>query len=552
MDFSKYPLQEILFAERPSRLSLQQLIQAPTAAREITVNVWRNHSIEPIISLARAYQDYGCYAVDYRLGDYDDSLSFSGHDRADIELLWIDSSRYVKSSTPDTWRKWLVSRIHGLRNISVSPILVATWTFRVEDTVQLKSELESIPGVFFADLQAVSNDTGTALTDSRTAALAGTPLSNTIQPQVARKLACHWIPAAIFPRIKAVAIDLDNTLHAGILGEDGIGGVQLTPGHHSLQKFMKSLQSKGIFIALVSRNELADVEKLFSQREDFPLRWADFTTVQVSWGDKAEALANIANSLRISADAILFVDDNPGELAGVVRRLPEIHTVYASSDATLTQRAIEYYPGLWRWRIEYDDAKRVQDLKANAEREAILSHVGNGSDYFRSLQTKLIFQYDSLEQIGRLAELCGKTNQFNLTLQRFNQAELAARMASPDASVVSVQMQDRLSDSGVIAVIVAERKGHLLVIEELCVSCRAMGRQLEDTLIFEAVRGMPVFEGCADVCISPKLGPRNQPALKWLSQCAVVNKTGEGEVHTISAEKLNSFVPPDGILLIKN
>ncbi|MBK9162180.1 MAG: HAD-IIIC family phosphatase [Nitrosomonadales bacterium] len=518
--------------------------------RMIAINVWRNHAFEPVVALARAYQAYGRYSVDYRIGEYDDTLMFGSHQPADMELLWIDSSRYLENISFEDWLAWLSLRVRSLRNISNSPVIVATWLGHASQSEQLRAMLEQVPAVFFADMQEVCNEAGVNLLDLRTAAMAGTPISNPAQPLLARKLACHWVPAATFPPIKVVALDLDNTLHAGILGEDGIPGVQLTPAHQTLQLFIKSLQQRGIFIALVSRNEREDVEALFSERDDYPLRWNDFSAVEVSWGDKATALANIAKALRIAPDAILFVDDNPGELASVVAQLPGIHTVYATPDAMQTQRVVEHYPGLWRWKVEADDARRVKDMKANAERDELLKEAMDPTDYFRSLQTELVFRYDPIDQLGRLADLCNKTNQFNLAMRRFNQAELADRMARHDACVVSVRMSDRLSDSGVIAVIVAERQDGRLMIEELCISCRAMGRQLEDTLILEALRGMPVLSGCTDIVFCARVGPRNQPAFAWLSRMLDNDKIIEDGFYPVPVVRLSNFASPEGISLI--
>lgn len=551
MDISSYQAQEALFAVRPSRLALQQLDQEAGNLRAITVNVWRNHAIEPVVALARAYQAYGRYSVDYRLSDYDDTLMFGSHKPADIELLWIDSSRYLKNFSFGDWLEWLMLRIRSLRNLGNSPIIVATWLKDAAQSSQMQEALDAIPAAFFADIQEVCKEADIALLDSRTATMAGTPVSSLAQPLIARKLACHWMPAVVFPPIKVVALDLDNTLHAGILGEDGSRGVHLTPGHRNLQQYVRSLQQRGVFIALVSRNEREDVEALFTVRDDYPLRWEDFSAAEISWGDKAAALAGIAKALRISPDAILFVDDNPGELASVLVKLPGIHTVYATPDAMQTQRAIEHHPGLWRWKVEADDAKRVQDLKANEERDALLRVVIDPSDYFRSLQTKLIIRYDPVDQLGRLADLCNKTNQFNLAMRRLNQADLAERMAHPDACVASVQMGDRLSDSGVIAVIVAERKNGRLIVEELCISCRAMGRQLEDALILEALRGMPVLNDCADLVFRVRTGPRNRPAFEWLARMADNGKAVEDGAYLVPIERLRNFIPPDGISLIK-
>ena len=550
-DFSRYQAQEKLFSARPSRLALSQLSQIGSDSSMLTVNVWRNHAIEPVLAMAQAYQAYGRYSVDYRLSTYDDSLMFGDHRPASADLLWIDSSRYLQSVLFEDWLDWLVERIGALRSISNSPIILATWLGDADQATRVLAALDAIPAAYFADLDAVCGESGVALVDSRTAAIAGTPISNPAQPLLARKLACHWLPAAVFPPIKVVALDLDNTLHAGVLGEDGIGGVMLTPAHESLQKFIKSLRQRGVFIALVSRNERADVEALFAAREDYPLRWADFSATEVSWGNKATALVNIAETLRISTDAILFVDDNPGELAGVATQLSGMRLAYASPDAMQTQRTIEYYPGLWRWKVEEDDAKRIQDMVANVEREALLKRLEAPSSYFSNLQTKLIYRYDPLDQLGRLSDLCNKTNQFNLAVRRFSQAELAERMVHPDACVASVQMRDRLSDSGVIAVIVAERRDDQLVIEELCVSCRAMGRQLEDSLVLESLRGMSVLEGCTGVAFRVRKGSRNQPAVDWLGRLANGGTSLHEGMVSVPVERVRNFVLPDGISLIK-
>jgi FkbH-like protein len=229
--------------------------------------------------------------------------------------------------------------------------------------------------------------------------------------------------------------------------------------------------------------------------------------------------------------------------------LPEVHNVCAAADASLTKRAIEFYPGLWRWRVDADDAKRVLDLQANAEREALLQQAADPAEYFRSLQVSLRYRRDPLEQLGRLADLCNKTNQFNLAIRRTTEAEVADRMQRPDACVVSVQMKDRLADSGVVAVVIAERQGETLFIDELCVSCRAMGRQLEDTMILLAIRGMPQFEGCSEIAFRVQHGPRNEPALAWLAKLLGSKDIPAAGTHKVAAGILREFTPMASITI---
>lgn len=551
MHVSGYETQGVLFAARPTRLALQQLELAIHGSSVLSINVWRNHAIEPVLPSMLPYLAVAGYATDVRLSDYDDALMFAGHRPADIDILWLDSSRYLDRVSFEEWSQWLISRIKALRSMTSAPIILATWFEDIRQVEQMKAAIDAVPATYLGDLQMVSSEEGVLLVDPRTAAMAGTPLSNAAQVVVARKLACHWISAAIRPPIKVVALDLDNTLHDGVLGEDGIDGVQLTPAHRALQEFLKSLGQRGVFLALVSRNEPADVVSLFERRKDFPLRWEDFSATEISWGHKADGLRRIATSLRVAADSVLFVDDNLGELADVTSQLPQVYTVYAGSGPSQTERAIEYCPGLWRWKIESEDAMRAGDMKANVQREEILAEAASPSESFRALQVTLFLRCDPQDQLSRLADLCRKTNQFNLAMRRLNQVELAERLERPDACVASVQMQDRLSDSGVIAVIAAMRDGSRLVIEELCISCRAMGRYLEDTMILTSICGMPLFSNCTDVVFCVQHGPRNQPALDWLT--SLLSKAGRPEPgqHVVSADLLRTFIPPDGVTLVR-
>jgi len=546
-----FEAQSTLFCLRPSRLALLGLDLPPAVGDAVQVNVWRNHGFEPLVPLAGPYFSFRNWPVEFRLGGYDDSLSFSDRQQADADLLWLDSSRFLTRLDWVEWLAWLEGRLRALRSQSTAPIIIATWLDQAEQRAALQALADSLPAVYFADLGSVCAEAGIPLLDSRSASMAGTPVSSGAQVLIARELACHWLPGALLPPVKAVALDLDHTLHAGVLGEEGIQGVQLTAGHEELQRYIKTLQQRGIFIALVSRNERPDVEALFAQRQDYPLRWDDFSATEVSWGDKAVAVERIAKALRIATDAVLFVDDNPGELARVAQQLPRVHAVYAHPDASLTRRVIHYYPGLWRWKVESDDAKRVQDLKANAEREALAEHISDPAEYFRSLKVTLTYRQDPRGQLTRLADLCNKTNQFNLAMRRFNQAEVAERLERSDACVASVQLSDRLSDSGVIAVIVAERQGETLVVEELCVSCRAMGRQLEDSIILLAMRQMPIFAGCKDVAFRVQHGPRNQPALDWLARLLGVADAPAAGLHALAAGQLQAFEPAAGVTLIQ-
>lgn len=546
MTLSRYSSQSVLFAHIPSRRQLLDVQMPDDADKIISVNVWRNHAFETVMALMEPYCLYGNWKAKFNLGPYDDSLMFHDPGLADVELVWLDSSRFIDRADFSEWSLWLEGRLKYLRTISKAPVVLTTWTADDRQNIQLQKLVEKIPATFFADMRVSCTEASVELMDLRSASFSGTPVGSLAQVILARELACHWLPAAVFPPVKAIALDLDNTLHQGIVGEDGVNGVILTSAHAKFQSYVKLLQKKGVFIVLVSRNEYADVEELFTARQDYPLKWDDFSAIEVSWGGKAEAIERIARSLRISVDSVIFVDDNPGELAQVATRLPTVHTVYAHEDAELTREAVNFYPGLWRWKTESDDMKRIQDLKANDERESIAKSFVDPVEYFSGLAVTVRCFWDATEQLSRLANLCNKTNQFNLALRRFNHAELADRVARKDACVASVQLTDCLSDSGVIAVVVAERVGKQVKVEEVCVSCRALGRGLEDTIVLLALKGMPIFEGCEEVVFRVENGPRNKPALNWLTGLSG-GKGLPGKTYSLPAQTLVNFIPPKGV-----
>jgi FkbH-like protein len=546
LNLNRYSDQPVLFASRPTRLAIQSLEAPSGACCQFTINVWRNHAFEPLEPLVRPYAHFGRWAPDFRLSGYDDSFLFAGHRPAKAELVWLDPSRLPEELS---WTDWVAVRLTALRVLSNAPIVLATWPRGANDAVILRNIVDTLPATYLADLNAEAEVAGVPLLDPRSSRVAGTPLSSACHLAIARKLACHWLAAAVLPPIKAVALDLDNTLHQGVLGEDGLEGVAVTPAHAALQRHAAALSQRGTYIALVSRNRREDVRELFEKRRDYPLRWSDFSATEISWDEKADAVARVASALRIGQDAVLFVDDNIGELASLALKAPTVHTLHAHDDPAVTLRALEYYPGLWRWKTEAEDAKRVHDLRANAERETLAQTILDPGEYFHSLQVTLRFRHDPLDQLGRLADLCRKTNQFNLALRRLTEAEVADRLASPNACIASVQLRDRLSDSGIIAIIVAERKGTDLLIEELCISCRAMGRHLENTIVLAAVRAMPVFDGATTVSFRVRHGPRNQPALEWLAAILGAHGAPAEGLHALDARMVRDFSPAAGVEL---
>lgn len=523
-----------LTAETLSRADLLALPPRADAA-PCTIFVHRNHSFELVGSVLNAFLNEAGLNAACRIGDYDDSLSFAEtanravpHD-VDVHLIWLDAARYPT----DVFASWLCGRVQALQQISRAPILVACCAAAI-------TQGALPPGVLTLCLDQELGMPPAEVYSERLAALTGTRLSNQALLQCARLLGLRCIPALLRPALKALVLDLDNTLHEGVLGEDGAQGVR---PRIQLQKHIKHLKEQGFLLALASKNEEADVRELFRERSDFVLSWDDFTVREIGWGGKAESIARIAARLNIGTDAMLFIDDNPGELLQASHALPGLHTLAAGSEeATLTE--LRWYPGLFKTRVTTEDTLRGKDIEANAQREAMQTTL-DAREYLRQLNLHLDFFINPAKQLQRITELLNKTNQFILSFMRPGESAVRSYLDEADKCVITAGMRDCLSDSGIIAIAMLARKEHALFLEELVISCRALGRGVESDMTVKMLRlGAEVLGTAPAVSIEYKSGPRNGPGLAWLkglSGSRILNDSGVVNVATLPDPDLESI-----------
>ncbi len=529
---SRVEWQPVVLGETPRRLDLLRL--TPTwPTRELRVRVHRNTAVEHVTSLLPPFLAYAGLSATFEYSDYDDSLSAvgGGDATADVEVVWLDLERYGDAD-PGALAAWLQDRLLAIRARTLAPLVVTDRPGPSPAAAAVNHELERIrqevPGVVVADLSAVADRLGDAFADPRARDLTGTPLSGQAAVLAAQRLGLRWLPAVAGPPVKALAVDLDMTLYEGVLGEDGPAGVVLTPGHEALQRALRGLREDGVLLALVSRNEPADVEALFAARTDFPLRLDDFTARAVGWGAKSDGVAAVAASLRIAPDAVVLLDDNAGELAEVGSRVAVGGLVHAA-DPRATATALSLFPGLHGRARTEEDALRAADLAAAAQRAAPVG--GDPDAYLRSLGARLVLTVDAPRLLPRMAELAARTNQFNATLRRTGEAELSRWLADDDVHVVTAALTDRLSDSGVVALVAGRRaQDGRVVVEELCISCRALGRGVEDVLLAAAVGRLMEEHDATAVSVDHRPGPRNEPARAWLAAHSRTGADTPGEV----------------------
>lgn len=512
--------QPVIFGERLRRADLLAL-QPSWLLRPFRLHVLRNHSFEFVASVLRPFLAYAGWEAQISYSDYDDSLSEPPEPNADVVLVWVDFERYRLDVTQ--LAAWIDGRLTLLRQATDVPILIsdggADGDVAARLNAALRASAERLPDVYVAEQSAIARSLGDRYFDRRSALVSAMSLSDAACLETARQLGMRLLPGLLEAGIKAIALDFDETLYEGVLGDDGPRGIVITAAHAALHRRLLELRERGVFLAAVTHNEPADVDRLFAERKDFALRREHFSSLVAGWAPKPDGLARVAADLRIAPEAILFIDDNPGELASAANELPGIRTLHAG-DPSLTFRAVEMFPGLKRSASTASDRLRVRDLAAAAERDEAQRRSTDAASYLRSLDVELGFAVDSRADHRRLQELSNKTNQFNTALLRLTAVEVFRYLDEPGRHAVAISLRDRLSDSGVIGAVFTRLDGRRLVVDEVDISCRALGRRLERLMILEAVRRAIGSGDVNEVAFAFRPGPRNTPAREWLVEIA--------------------------------
>jgi FkbH-like protein len=291
---------------------------------------------------------------------------------------------------------------------------------------------------------------------------------------------------------KCLVLDLDNTLWGGVIGDDGLDGIVLGQGNAAgeafiaFQSYVKRLSERGVILAVCSKNDPAIAEHAFRQHPEMVLKRDDIAAFVANWQDKPSNLREIARALNIGLDSLVFFDDNPAEREIVRQNLPEVAVPEAPAEVTGFSRCVA--EGGWFEAVSFttDDQQRGQQYLANQQRDAASSSATNMADFLASLEMRMLAAPFNRIDLPRIAQLTGKTNQFNVTTRRYSQEQLAAFGADPKAVALSFRLIDRFGDNGLICVLIAlpdPADSATLRIDTWLMSCRVLGRQVEQEVI---------------------------------------------------------------------
>ncbi len=301
---------------------------------------------------------------------------------------------------------------------------------------------------------------------------------------VARTLA-----AALGRTRKCLVLDLDNTLWGGVIGDDGLEGVTLGQGSAdgeafvAIQRMALELRSRGIILAVCSKNEEDQARLPFREHPDMLLREEHIAVFQANWTDKAANLRVIAEALNIGLDALVFLDDNPAERLQVRQALPMVAVPELPDDPALYPQALAAAGYFEAVAFSQEDRGRAGFYQANARRAQSLSASEGLEDYLASLE--MVCQIAPIDAMSRrrVAQLINKSNQFNLTTKRYTESEVETMEADLKRHAIGVRLADRFGDNGLICVVIADKGEDAWEIDTWLMSCRVLGRGVEQAVL---------------------------------------------------------------------
>ena len=298
---------------------------------------------------------------------------------------------------------------------------------------------------------------------------------------------------------KCLILDLDNTLWGGVIGDDGMEGIQLGHGlgigkaFSEFQMWIKKLKQRGIIICVASKNDEAVAKEPFQKHPDMILRLDDIAVFQANWETKVDNIRTIQSILNISFDSMVFLDDNPFERNIVRENIPGITVPELPEDPG---EYLEYLYSLNLFETasySSEDKDRTAQYQTEAKRVSLKKTFSNEADFLKSLNMVSSVSGFTSFNIPRIAQLTQRSNQFNLRTVRYTEAEIEAIAKDPKAIGLSFTLRDKFGNNGLIAVIIMkETDPETIFIDTWLMSCRVLKRGMENftlnTIVEEALK----------------------------------------------------------------
>ncbi len=350
---------------------------------------------------------------------------------------------------------------------------------------------------------------------------------------------------------KLIVLDLDDVLWGGIVGE--IGWQQVRLGGHDpvgeafvdFQGVLRSLKRRGVLLAIASKNDEAVALDAIEHHPEMVLRRDDFTAWRINWRDKAQNLAELAAELQIGLDAVVFIDDSAAERSRVREALPDVFVPDWPEDPMLYSGALSSLTSFDAPALSQEDVERGSMYAAGRARETALREVGAIDAWLESLELSVHVEPLGDANLPRAAQLLNKTNQMNLRTRRLTDAAFANWAAGPHCGAWTLRVRDRFGDYGLVGLISAEWQDDVFRIVDFVLSCRVLGRRVENAMVAVAVECARALTPARELRAEYLPTSRNDACLQFLVGSGL---TRHGDTWVWPAD--SEYARPSGVHIV--
>lgn len=353
---------------------------------------------------------------------------------------------------------------------------------------------QAFRNLILIDLSGIQNQYGRQYShDRKMYYLAKMPLTTDILPVVAKNVVD--VMKALDGKIrKCVVLDLDNTIWGGVIGDDGLEGIQigeLGAGHAfvEIQRWLKELKNRGVLLAVCSKNNEDTAKAPFIHHPEMVLRLDDIALFVANWEEKSQNIRMIQHTLNIGMDSMVFLDDNPFERNLVKSRIPEITVPELPEDPADYLNCLLGMNLFETASYSDEDKDRTKQYKEEASRTAMQTQFESYDDFLAQLNMVATAKPFDAFHYPRIAQLTQRSNQFNLRTVRYTEAEVEALAQDRKYFTLYFTLADSIGDHGLISAVIMERReDQSLFIVNWMMSCRVLKRGMEEFIVNKIIQ----------------------------------------------------------------
>lgn len=435
--------------------------------------------------------------------------------------LLVSMSERVKYVLVPTWVLPSYRRVFGLLDMQTG-IGPANTLMRMN--LRLAENLAKASNIFVLDAHHWTAPAGSQAFSPKLWYLGKIPFGNEVFQAAARDIKAALRGMLGYAR-KLIIVDLDDTLWGGIVGDAGWENLVLG-GHHHLgeayadfQHALKSMRNRGILLAIVSKNEEQVALEAIGKHPEMVLKLVDFAGWRINWRDKVQNIIDLLSELNLGPQSAVFIDDNPAERGRVKESLPEVLVPDWPEDPLFYPATLLSLPCFELPSLSREDLDRTTMYLSETKRRELKKTAVSLEDWLARLSIQVRLEELHPANLQRATQLLNKTNQMNLSTRRLSEAELMAWAEQEHHRLWTLRVSDKFGDAGLTGIISLEIQDRSARIVDFILSCRVLGRKIEETMLAVAIH-QALASGVETVYTRYLPTAKNKPCLDFFKSLA--------------------------------